>query len=339
MIAQMEPLTPHSPNPWQTLFSGLCRKPQQENAGNLKPDLKLIVTLCIVILSGTLSAQEKNSPSPNSNGTIAPTHASVKYGPHARNVLDVWIPQSERPTPVLVSIHGGAFQNGSKSVGQGLLGLCLKEKISVVAISYRLSSDAIAPAAFHDSARAIQFLRYKAREWGLDPTRIAATGESAGAGISLWIGLHDDLADPKNADPVLHESTRLTCVATKVGQTSYDPRFIKKLFPESDAYKANWAEKFFGTKLDRLDDLSAEKYRLFEEVSPINHLTKDDPPVLQIYGIEVDAPATDAIHNPRFGKVLKERMDALGIPCELIPTVRANENVVFEFVKKNFAQK
>src|SRR6185436_19991796 len=107
-----------------------------------------------------------------------PTHAAVMYGPHKRNVMDVWIAPSDKPTPVLVSIHGGAFQNGSKAVGEGLLGLCLKAKISVAAISYRLSSDAMAPAAFHDSARAVQFLRHKAGEWGLDGTLIAATGDS-----------------------------------------------------------------------------------------------------------------------------------------------------------------
>ena len=290
----------------------------------------------LVVNSG---AQEKNTAPPKSGGAVEPTHDAVKYGPHARNVMDVWVAQSDKPTPVLVSIHGGAFVNGSKSVGSGLRDLCLKSGISVVAISYRLSSDAIAPAAFHDSARAVQFLRYKAREWNLDPMRIAATGDSAGAGISLWLGLHDDLADPKNADPVLRESTRLTCVATRVGQTSYDPRFIKKLFPESASYKAQWAEKFFGTKLDNLDDLPAEKYQLFEEVSPINHLTRDDPPVLQIYSVPVDSPANDAIHHPQFGKVLKDRMDELGIPCELVETLRANENVIFEFVRKHFAEK
>src|SRR6185436_15517427 len=117
----------------------------------------------------------------------------------------------------------------------------------------------------HDSARAIQFLRHKAGDWGLDPTRIAATGDSAGAGISLWLGLHNDLADPQNVDPVLRESTRLACVATKVGQTSYDPRFIKQLFPGTDSYKADWAERFFGCKLDKVDDLPPDKYRLFEE--------------------------------------------------------------------------
>src|SRR5205807_10207144 len=95
---------------------------------------------------------------------------------------------------------------------------------------YRFSNQAIAPAPFQDGARAIQFLRSKAKQWHIDPKRVAATGGSAGAGISLWLGFHDDMSDPKSEDTVLRESTRLSCMAVSDGQTSYDPRFIRKLF-------------------------------------------------------------------------------------------------------------
>jgi hypothetical protein len=168
---------------------------------------------------------------------IPPTHADVKYGPHERNVMDVWLAKSDKPTPVLVSIHGGGFQGGDKSVDAGLLRQCLDSEISVVAITYRFSWQAIAPASFHDSARAVQFVRSNASELNFNPKRVAATGGSAGAGISLWLGFHDDLADADNEDPVLRESTRLTCMVVNAGQTSYDPRFIRKLFPDSDTYK------------------------------------------------------------------------------------------------------
>ena len=47
---------------------------------------------------------------------VRPTHADVKYGQHERNVMDVWLAESEQPTPVLVSIQGGGFRGGNKSV-------------------------------------------------------------------------------------------------------------------------------------------------------------------------------------------------------------------------------
>jgi acetyl esterase/lipase len=232
--------------------------------------------------------------------------------------MDVWLAESDKPTPVLVSIHGGGFRGGNKSVDAGILNQCLDSGISVAAITYRFSSQAIAPASFHDSARAIQFLRHKAKDWNLDPQRIAATGGSAGAGISLWLGFHDDLADPNSDDPVLRQSTRLTCMFVNAGQTSYDPRFIRKLFPESDTYKHSALAQLFDVDLDNLDDLPEDKYRLFEECSPLHHLTKDDVPAMLSYGGSLDQAVTNqgiGIHHARFGKVLKEKMDELNIRC------------------------
>lgn len=249
---------------------------------------------------------------------MPPTHANVKYRPHERNVMDVWLAESETPTPVLVSIHGGGFRGGNKGVSAGLLRDCLDSGISVAAITYRLSHQAIAPAQFHDAARAIQFIRHKAEDWNLDAKRIAATGGSAGAGLSLWLGFHDDLADPDSDDPVLRQSTRLTCMMVTAGQTSYDPRFIRKLFPDSDTYQHPALAQLYDVNLNNLDDLSEEKYRLFEECSPIHHLSKDDVPAMLSYGGSLDQEITNVgigIHHARFGKVLKEKMDALGIRC------------------------
>ena len=269
-----------------------------------------------------------------------PTHRDVKYGPHDRNVMDVWLAKSDKPTPVLVSIHGGGFSGGNKSISGDLLRQCLDSGISAVAITYRLSGEAKAPAQFLDSARAIQFIRHKAKEWNLDPTRIAATGGSAGAGLSLWLGFHDDLADPDNADPVLRESTRLTCMSVNAGQTSYDPRFIRDLFPGSNVYKIGALAQLFDMDPNKLDQLPEEKYKLFEECSPINHLTKDDPPAQLSYNMSMD----DAdIHSPRFGKALKEKMDALGIRCDVYvggEVLGGGERVsTIDFVKKAFGIK
>jgi acetyl esterase/lipase len=249
-----------------------------------------------------------------------PTHRDVKYGPHERNVLDFWQAKSEQPTPLLVSIHGGGFVAGDKSVAPQMLKECLDSGISVAAISYRYATQAIAPAPFQDGARAVQFLRSRAKDWNLDPQRFAATGSSAGAGISLWLAFHDDLTDPSSDDPVRRQSTRLRCVAVFDGQTSYDPRFIRQLFPGKDVYKIGPLRRLFDADLDKLDDLPAQKYKLFEEVSALPHLSKDDPPVLLWYSRPLDAEVTDTnigIHHARFGKVLKEKMDELHIPCEL----------------------
>ena len=276
---------------------------------------------------------------------IPPTHADLKYGPHRRNVMDVWLAKSDTPTPVLVSIHGGGFRGGNKSVSGGLLKSCLDSGISVVAITYRLSNEAIAPAQFLDSARAVQFIRHNAKQWNLDPTRIAATGGSAGAGISLWLGFHNDLADPDNEDPVLRQSTRLTCMAVFNGQTSYDPRFIRDLFPGTTTYKESALAQLFDVDLSKLDDLPQEKYRLFEEVSALPHLTKDDAPAALFYASKLDTPITSqgvGIHHPRFGKALKEKMDELDIECEVHTGIARGDawtKLTMKFLKKHLGVK
>jgi acetyl esterase/lipase len=123
--------------------------------------MKLCFTVVTLLsLIGSAFPQEKQ-----------PTRPDVKYGPHARNVLDFWPAESKQPTPLRVSIHGGGFRGGNKSVSPALLKECLDSGISVAASTYRLSDQAIAPAQFHDCARALQFLRHKAHRGGGGPSR------------------------------------------------------------------------------------------------------------------------------------------------------------------------
>ena len=316
------------------------RQDREDLSGKLLADLRELLTddqRQNMRRNSRNDAQRRSPRGP----AIPPTHADVKYGPYDRNVMDVWLAKSNRPTPVLVSIHGGGFRNGNKSVNGDLLKQALDSGISVVAITYRLTGEIIAPAQHHDCARAIQFIRHQAKQWNLDPTRMAATGGSAGAGLSLWLGFHDDMADPDNEDPVLRESTRLSCMSVYNGQSSYDPRFIRKLYPELDVYRESALQQLYDADLSQLDNLPAEKYRLFEEVSALPHLTKDDAPAALFYASTLETPVTShgiGIHHPRFGKVLKEEMDKLGIECELHTGIQRGEEwtrLELEFIKRH----
>lgn len=282
-----------------------------------------------------------------------PDHENVVYGPYERNVMDVWLARSERPTPVVIYIHGGGFRAGDKrSIGAGTVEDYRHRGWSVAAINYRFTDTAPAPAAYLDCGRALQFLRFKAREWNLDKRRIASTGGSAGAGTSLWLAFHDDLADPQSADPVARESTRLTCVALDGAQCSYDPRFVAAFgIPRPNFELHPFFLPFYGIKESEID--SEKACRLYEEMAPITHLTKDDPPALLTYS----GPNRDAdprkelglvVHHPRFGIVLKERMDALGIECVVQyraadqgPIVRHGNGPVLEraeFIARQFEE-
>jgi acetyl esterase/lipase len=274
--------------------------------------------LCVALLAlpaSVVRAQGAGQPA-------EPTYPDVSYGPAKRNVLDFYQARTNKPAPLLVHIHGGAFVSGDKRAGMnvGLVQMINGFGVHLASINYQFvdGKDVIFPAPQHDGARAVQFLRSKAGEWNIDPKRVACFGGSAGAGIGMWVAFHDDMADPDNPDPVLRQSTRLLAVGSLAGQTTYDPIKIKKLIG-GRTWEHPSLFKIYGVK-DANEALhpSPEQKRLYDECAAITWLTKDDPPVFMIYSeadgpLPADAKPGDGIHHPNFGRMLKERMDELGI--------------------------
>lgn len=260
---------------------------------------------------------QRQRPARGNGARPAPTHADVPYGSHQRQVLDLYVVPSEKPTPLLIFIHGGGFVGGDKAqVSPDVISRCHAAKVSVAAVHYRFVTTHPFPAPQQDVARAVQFLRSRAEEWNLDPERLAAYGGSAGAGLSMWLGFHDDLADPDNPDPVARQSTRLKAVGSLGGQSTYDPNVIQ-------AWVGGRAHEhpsiYFCYGIQSIDQINDPKLQpLYDEVSAIKHLTADDPPVFMIYS-EPDGPLPanarpgQGIHHPVFGHKLKAELDRLGI--------------------------
>jgi acetyl esterase/lipase len=180
-----------------------------------QPPFPILILICFVSLltlginlHGQKTAPKEPEPQ-YAESVPKPTLSEVRYGDHERHVLDFWKAKSSTPTPLVFVIHGGGWTGGSKerldrfADTQALL----DAGISVVSINYRLMkhSEGVVPpvkAPLHDAARALQFVRSKAREWNINKTRIGAAGGSAGACSSLWLAYHDDLADPSSKDLV-----------------------------------------------------------------------------------------------------------------------------------------
>ena len=272
--------------------------------------MKLLMVPLFVLAAGLALGQEPT-----------PTIANQPYGPHERNVLDFWKAEGEGPRPLVVYIHGGGWTQGDKAQPADRYLPYLEHGISYAAITYRLTPDNPLPAPVYDAVRAIQFIKSKGNEWNIDPTRIALTGGSAGACTSMYILLHDDMADPNSPDPVLRESTRVAAAAVNIGQTSIDPKVIEPwLGPNVLTHRMiNMA---MGEQTMEGALANYEKYRpLYEEFSPINHLSADDPPLLMTYGNDMILPSKDAghgIHHPVYGMKMKEKADAVGQESHLL---------------------
>ena len=95
----------------------LQRFPQIDRNGDGKLSPKKSLPSASVLRK--LSKREKSKPAPTAAKGPVPTHADLQYGDHKNAVMDVWIADSEKPTPIVVAIHGGGFKSGDKSKFHG----------------------------------------------------------------------------------------------------------------------------------------------------------------------------------------------------------------------------
>ena len=182
--------------------------------------------------------------------------------------LDLFLPeQGEGPFPLLIHIHGGGFALGDKRDGhiKKLLD-CLGKGWAFATVNYRLSAEAVFPAAVEDCKRALAFLRERAGELQLDPARMATIGGSAGGNLSALMAM---------TEPVV-------CAVDWFGPTDFSvmdqqARANGFSFPNHDqAFSAESA--YLGTPLPQADP------RLIWEANPISHISPDMKPLLIEHG-------------------------------------------------------
>jgi acetyl esterase/lipase len=299
--------------------------------------LFLLLVICIS-LTANLDAQaqaKRKAKKEAAKNRPTPTVADFAYGKDSpRQVFDFWQAKSDKPTPLVLLIHGGGWRGGDKSgYGESAIRPYLDAGISVAAINYRFIPQAMeqhvdppVKACLYDAARALQTLRSKAKEWNLDPKRIASTGSSAGACTSLWIAMHDDLAKPDSSDPVERESTRLTCAAVNAPQTSLDPVQVREWI--SNAEYGGHAFGFMAPDRKRPEEFALllenrEKLLPFiKEYSPIELVSQDDPPIYMNFPGQKSPPKKgqeerDPTHSAMYGVGLEERLKAAGVEVVL----------------------
>lgn len=270
---------------------------------------RILFVLALLLLAPQLRAEE-----------LKELH-DVPYGDHPRQVLDFYPAKSDKPTPVVFYIHGGGWRGGDKKTNPKAFN---DQGISVVAINYRyvqngMEEKVVPPvkAPLSDAARALQFVRSKAKEWNLDKEKIGATGGSAGACSSLWLAFHDDMADPKSDDPIARESTRLSCAAVNGAQVTLDPKPLREWMPN---YKYG-AHAFGLPNLEAVIEKRDEIMPWIEEYSPMAHISKDDPPIGLFYGGEVPVVGSspkDPTHSAVMGVKLAEALEATDVDVVLV---------------------
>ncbi len=254
-----------------------------------------------------------------------PTHANIGYGPHDRNVLDLWLAKSDKPTPLLVFIHGGGFVGGDKSQARAdAIQRCLDAGVSFMSINYRFRKHAPIQEILRDAARAIQFVRYNAAKYNLDPKRVASYGGSAGAGTSLWLAVHDDLADPKSEDPVLRQSSRIVAAGCINGQATYDlvewQKVIGKFKPEWYSSPDEDVEFYHFKTRDDFNTPAGQK--ILDDCSMLRLITRDDAPIFMTCSLPDTEPESRnaLLHHPRHIQAVKKKCDEAGVEAHAVST-------------------
>ncbi|HHX45150.1 MAG TPA: alpha/beta hydrolase [Chloroflexi bacterium] len=206
--------------------------------------------------------------------------ANIPYGKGGgrRLYLDIVRPleRPERPMPVVVWIHGGAWRGGNKESGIRRLIPYAQRGYFGVSVSYRLSQEATYPAQIEDCKCAIRFLRAQAMRFHLDPDRIGVWGPSAGGHLVALLGTATDLFELEGSGGWPYYSSRVQAVCDWYGPTDFlqmdratgGGRHDSPDSPES---------QLIGAPIQEHPDLVAR-------ANPITYVTGNEPPFLIMHG-------------------------------------------------------
>lgn len=200
--------------------------------------------------------------------------------------LELLVPSSAAPVPVVVYIHGGGWFNGSRlPIPSGVSALCSKG-YAVASIDYRFTDTAIWPAQIQDSKGAVRWLRAHAATYNLDPDRVAAWGTSAGAQLASMLGVSGDerTVTIGNAAVDLEGATGgntgfSSRVQAAVSWYGYGDMLQMSFYPTTQNHDAGGSpeSKLVGDWIQKVPERTAT-------ASPVTYASPDDPPFLVMHG-------------------------------------------------------
>jgi acetyl esterase/lipase len=187
--------------------------------------------------------------------------------------LDIFRPEQAGTYPALIMIHGGGWRSGTKGMQVPLAQQVAAKGYVTVCVEYRLSMEALYPAAIFDIKAAIRFVRAKAKKFNIDPDRIAISGCSAGGQLAALIGMTDGVKKFEGDEGYLSVSSKVQAIIDIDGILDFtDPNESAK---DNDPAKRSAGAYWFGATYK-------EKPKLWIEASPLIYAGSNTPPMLFI---------------------------------------------------------
>ena len=206
-------------------------------------------------------------------------------------VYDVFQPEDANGASVLFMVSGGWYSGWTppERRRRGFEYL-LDAGFTLFAVQHGSAPRFKVPDAVADVRRAVRHVRMSAERFGIDPNRLGVMGGSAGGHLSLMLGLASDGGEEDAADPVLRVPNRVQAVVA--------------YFPPVDlTSSAGPNERFPALEFDPA---------LASDVSPINFVSEDDPPVLMVHGDE------DRLVPLRNSERMSEALDGVGVSNKVV---------------------
>lgn len=252
---------------------------------------------------------------------------NVSYGGKDDTALtmDVFTPKTPNGVAVIWVVCGGWFSTVnalenfvSPKVPASPINVLLERGYTVFAVVLRSQPKFTIPEMLRDLQRATRFIRFHATDYRIDPQRIGITGSSAGGHLSLMQGMAGDLGDPQAADPLEQMSSRVQAVACFFPPTD----FLNYGKPGENALGRGILQKFapafafqqLDSKGGRVGPITDEQKILGigRQISPITHVTADDPPTLIVHGDH------DPVVPIQQSETILAKLKKVGVPTELV---------------------
>jgi acetyl esterase/lipase/acylphosphatase len=244
------------------------------------------IYVCVIFaltITGISILFAQSSPSGDSNQPILPNWQNLTYAKSGdQEKLDIFLPnQGKGPFPVIMYIHGGAWMSGSKTAGSAAAGL--KKGYAIVAVVYTLSQEEKFPKQIFEIKAAIRWVRANAKEYKLNPDKIAIWGDSAGGHLAALAGVSgdvNDLDDLTMGNP--RQSSRVQAVVDWYGPTDF--LTIDRQRKEAGITNPLVSDPNTSPETQLLGSPAAKVPELAKKVSPANFISPDDPPIFIQHG-------------------------------------------------------
>lgn len=240
-----------------------------------------------------------------------------KYG--TALTLDVFQPkQNANGIGIVFVVSGGWFSGHAGDGSVGRFASLLDRGYTVFSVVHGSNPKFTIPEVFEDMNRAVRFIRFHAEDYGIDAERLGITGASAGGHLSLLQGTAGTPGNPAAKDPIDRVSSRVQAVACFYPPTD----FLNYGKPGENAIGRgilwNYAGAFdfreFDPDFRKLKPITDEAKitEIGRNISPINHVTPDDPPTLIFHGDK------DWLVPLQQSETFAEKMKAAGVEVKIV---------------------